>query len=129
MKKVILLMIVLCFMVTGCGNTTNEEMNEMIAVSEVKEIIDNYGDYSNLYIVDVREKDEYESGHLENAINIPLSVLEAIDLDKDARIIVYCQSGGRSSNARSILEDLGYTDVVDMGGINDWPYEIIENLK
>lgn len=127
MKKVILLMIVLCFMVTGCGNTTNEEMNEMIAVSEVKEIIDNYGDYSNLYIVDVREKDEYESGHLENAINIPLSVLEAIDLDKDARIIVYCQSGGRSSNARSILEDLGYTDVVDMGGINDWPYEIIEN--
>ncbi len=127
MKKVILLMIVLCFMVTGCGNTTNEEMNEMIAVSEVKEIIDNYGDYSNLYIVDVREKDEYESGHLENAINIPLSVLEAIDLDKDARIIVYCQSGGRSSNARSILENLGYTDVVDMGGINDWPYEIIEN--
>lgn len=128
MKKVILLMmIVLCFMVTGCGNTTDEEMNEVIAVSEVKKIIDNYDDYSNLYIVDVREKDEYESGHLEKAINIPLSILETIDLDKDAKIIVYCQSGRRSSNAKSILEDLGYTDVVDMGGINDWPYEIIEN--
>ena len=125
MKKVIVLILVICFFMTGCGNTT-DEVSSVITTKEVMEIIDNYEDDSKIYIVDVREEDEYESGHLEKAINIPLSILSTIDLDKDAKIIVYCQSGRRSASAASRLKELGYTNVVDMGGINDWPYEIVK---
>lgn len=125
MKKLIVLILV-CLFVTGCGETTSNKNGDdrMISVSEVKEIIDNYSDYSNVYIVDVREEYEYGSGHLKNSINIPLSVLETIDYDKKSKIIVYCQSGRRSANAVSILEDLGYTNIYDMGGINSWSYDI-----
>ena len=125
MRKIIILLILFCLMTTGCGNTTSKEVNDMNLVDEVKEIIDNYSDYSNIYIVDVREEDEYNSGHIREAINIPLSSIETIKLDKDAKIILYCQSGRRSANALAELKKLGYTNVYDMGGINTWPYDLV----
>lgn len=81
-------------------------------------------------LIDVRTPQEYESGHIKNAINFPLQILkqemEKNNISKDVPIILYCQSGIRSKNASKLLEELGYKDVYNLGGINNWPYGIIK---
>lgn len=96
-----------------------------ISAREAKEIIDNK---SNIIIIDVRREDEYQTGHIEDAICIPNEVIsnqaESLLPDKEQEILVYCRSGNRSSQAVNKLLDLGYTNVKDFGGIIDWPYKI-----
>lgn len=74
----------------------------------------------NRVIIDVREANEFENGHFDDAINIPLSVIQSSDkvgkIPKNAKIIVYCNSGNRSQVAKNILESVGYSDVTN--GIN-----------
>ena len=93
-----------------------------ISVEEVYEIIKNNQDY---IILDVRTKEEFNEGHLEDAILIPVSELESRldELPKDKPIITYCESGGRSRNAANILVENGFRKVYDMGGILDWQEE------
>lgn len=74
-------------------------------------------------IVDVREESEYDTDHLENAINISYTVIEKeiskyVD-DFDSEIIVYCQSGKRSKKAAEILLKAGYKHIYDLGSINN----------
>lgn len=92
-----------------------------ISVEEVYEIIKNNQDY---IILDVRTKEEFNEGHLEDAILIPVSELESRldELPKDKPIITYCKSGGRSRNAANILVENGFRKVYDMGGkgIIEW---------
>lgn len=73
-------------------------------------------------IVDVRERSEYGSGHINKAVNIPVSSINKISskANKDKDIIVYCQSGARSSAAAKRLKSMGYTKVHDLGSINRW---------
>jgi phage shock protein E len=73
-------------------------------------------------LVDVRTPEEYAAGHIPTAVNIPVAEIakNPPSKDKGALIIVYCRSGARSAKARSILTDLGYTDVVDFGGVSRW---------
>lgn len=77
-------------------------------------------------IVDVRSQEEYDAGHIENAILIPLDTIgderPAQLSDPDAEILVYCRTGVRSKNASEKLVALGYTNIYDIGGIMDWPY-------
>ena len=68
----------------------------------------------NYIILDVRRADEFASGHIPGA-ELP---------DKDQMILVYCRSGNRSKQASQKLADLGYTNVIEFGGILDWPGEI-----
>ena len=76
-------------------------------------------------ILDVRTPEEYAAGHIPNAINIPNETIGTDELselpDKDQTILVYCRSGNRSKQASEKLVDLGYTNIVEFGGINDWP--------
>jgi phage shock protein E len=72
-------------------------------------------------IIDVREPSEYNSGHVEGAVNLPLASIskdnkDISGLSSDQEIVVYCRSGGRAESARSILLQLGFTNVVN--GIN-----------
>jgi phage shock protein E len=73
-------------------------------------------------VVDVRTPEEYASGHIPTAINIPVGEIGSRPPTRDtnALIIVYCASGRRSSRAKAVLEGLGYTRVVDFGGISRW---------
>ena len=79
-------------------------------------------------ILDVRTEEEYNEGHIPNAILIPnTEIRERAELeltDQDQLILVYCRSGNRSKLAAAILVELGYTNVVEFGGINSWPYDI-----
>lgn len=77
-------------------------------------------------LIDVRTTGEYASGHIPTAINIPVDVISSMppEVEKDLLLIVYCRSGNRSAVARGILEDLGFTNLVDFGGINRYPYEL-----
>ncbi|WP_102342490.1 rhodanese-like domain-containing protein [Galactobacillus timonensis] len=71
-------------------------------------------------LIDVREVDEYQEGHIPGAVNIPLSSIGAIETkvpDHDAPLFVYCHSGARSEKAKQYLEQAGYRSVVNIGGI------------
>ena len=80
-------------------------------------------------ILDVRRPDEYAEGHIPNAINIPNEVISTNTLpklpDKDQLILVYCRSGNRSKQASEKLAKLGYTNIVEFGGIIDWRGEVV----
>lgn len=81
-------------------------------------------------IVDVRTPAEFDAGHIEGAINLPLDRIEqdaaTVLPDKDATILLYCRSGSRSRTAGMILVALGYTGMYDFGGIINWPYGVVK---
>jgi rhodanese-related sulfurtransferase len=86
-----------------------------------------FNEITKTIILDVRSENEYKNGHIESSINLPLDKIENIKYNKDTKIIVYCQSGNRSKQAALKLIGMGYTNIYDMGGINDWPYDIVED--
>lgn len=80
------------------------------------------------YLIDVRTAEEFESGYIPTAINIPYDVI-AENLpteDRDALIIVYCRSGARASRAKQTLEELGYTNIINFGAVADWEGELLK---
>lgn len=126
MKKVVILIISLILMVGCSDNETTKIGYKTITTKEAYDIMNTSVDIT---IIDVRTNSEYESGHIKNAINIPLDEIEnSIDAfvsDKERTILVYCKSGSRSELASEKLLSLGYTNVYNFGGINNWPYEIV----
>ena len=80
-------------------------------------------------ILDVRTPQEFAVGHIPNAINIPNETIGASEIsalpDKDQLILVYCRSGRRSKEAAQKLVSLGYTNIVEFGGILDWTGETV----
>lgn len=83
---------------------------------------------SGFILLDVRRTDEFEEGHIPGAINIPnesIGTEEIAELpDQKQTIYVYCRSGNRSKQASQKLVDLGYTNVIEFGGIIDYSGEI-----
>lgn len=71
----------------------------------------------NARIIDVRTSGEYRSGHVPGAENVPLDRIADFKAAADTPVFVYCQSGGRSSQAARILEQNGFIDVTNLGGI------------
>lgn len=74
-------------------------------------------------LLDVRTREEYESGHIENSENIPLQQIEKVPAkitDKNTPLFVYCRSGSRSSSATSALKQMGYSNVTNIGGISSY---------
>ena len=127
MKKLIFLLLAV-MMLAACGQDTEKDQGEVymnITAEEAKEIMDSQEGY---VILDVREQDEYDAGHIPGAILIPYTQIEdkADEMlpDKDQQILVYCRSGRRSKIAAEALVELGYTNIKEFGGIIDWPYEV-----
>ncbi|MCY6356816.1 rhodanese-like domain-containing protein [Clostridium sp. ZS2-4] len=83
-----------------------------------------------MIIIDVRTPEEYSQGRIPTSVNIPLNIfkneVQSKNIPKSTKIIIYCQRGVRSSTAAKILDDLGYADVYNLGGIDNWPYEIVK---
>ena len=85
---------------------------------------------SDYLILDVREADEYQSGHIPGAVLFPVGSIDASSAEqiipsKDTLLLVYCRSGNRSKTAASALAELAYTQVFEFGGKNDWPYDTV----
>jgi rhodanese-related sulfurtransferase len=106
-------------MLTGCSSS-NEAIKKVDPV-KFSEVISQ----PDVIILDVRTPDEFNAGHIANAININLEgsdfSSEVSKLDKNATVAVYCRSGNRSGVATDQMAELGFTDMYDMqGGIVDW---------
>ena len=80
-------------------------------------------------ILDVRTPEEFAAGHIPGALNIPNETIGTDEIpqlpEKEQRIYVYCRSGNRSKQASEKLVALGYTNIVEFGGIIDWPGETV----
>lgn len=131
MKKLLILCITFICILSGCGNADSVQNTEQksgykqVSMEEGLELMEADSDY---ILLDVRRDDEFEEGHIPGAINIPnesIGTEEIAELpDKNQTIYVYCRSGNRSKQASQKLVDLGYTDVIEFGGIIDYSGEI-----
>ena len=121
MKRMIPLLLSL-LLLTGCGRNSADGYQQ-ISLEEAKEMMDT----QEVIILDVREQDEYDSGHIPGAVLLPVGTIDETTAaevipEMDSTVLVYCRSGNRSKTAAALAE-LGYTAIYEFGGINTWPYE------
>ncbi len=122
--------VILSFGLLGCvkheSDSSTPTQYRQIGVQEAKKIMDETTDY---VLLDVRTEQEYAEGHIEGAVLIPYDQIAqkaaTVLSQKDQLILIYCRSGRRSKIAAQSLVDMGYTNIVEFGGINDWPYEVV----
>ena len=126
MKRIIIAVSVALMLIpwlAGCNGGDRKNVYEQITPAEAKALMDSEDGY---IILDVRTPEEFAERHIEGAILIPDYEIgekaESILTDKDQLILVYCRSGRRSKNAANELATLGYTNIKEFGGINDWKY-------
>ena len=126
MKRVILLLLAFVILLTGCANSQSGSiMWRTVSQEEAMKIMEEEADY---VILDVRTQAEYDEGHIPGAVLVPHDTIkgDVLELpDKKQLIWVYCRSGNRSKQAAQALADAGYESVVEFGGINTWPGEIV----
>ena len=134
MKRVFKIMLAALFL-TGCGLISGSNPSDSSQQSkdyrqiDMDEAIAIMNSQSGYIILDVRRVDEFSAGHIPGAINIPNESIGNEEIsalpDKDQLILVYCRSGNRSKQASEKLAALGYTNIVEFGGILDWPGETV----
>ena len=126
MKKLIPILLS-ALMFTGCAGTSNSQTNTYRSIT-MDEAVTMMAQETGYIILDVRRPEEYAAGHIPNAINVPNESIGTSDIpelpDKNQLIMVYCRSGRRSKEASEKLVKLGYTNIVEFGGILDWKGEI-----
>lgn len=139
-KQSFIFITLMLVLLAGCSGKNNSESVETVGAEtagaetityqhvtaeEAKNVMDSD---ESIIILDVRTQSEYEEGHIPGAVLIPHDTVadkaEELLPDKDQKILVYCRSGNRSRQASEVLTGLGYTNIIEFGGIIDWPYEI-----
>ena len=119
-------------LLTACSEPSKEDKisYRQISTEEAKSLMESEENY---IILDVRTKEEYEEKHIPGAVLVPNETIGEDEIpqlpDKDQMILVYCRSGNRSKQAAEKLVALGYTNVVEFGGINDWTGEVVIKNK
>lgn len=120
MKKIMMIVSILVLATVGIVLfTSNESGITKIDVETLQNRLEN----EEITLLDVRESTEYEGGHIEGAVNAPLSSLSETELPypKDEPIFVICRSGNRSAQAAKLLQERGYTEIYDVsGGMIAW---------
>ncbi|MEG0779508.1 MAG: rhodanese-like domain-containing protein [Oscillospiraceae bacterium] len=129
MLKKTLTALLLLTLLTGCGATpaaTPADAPTVLTATEAKARMDSD---DPVVIVDVRTAEEYAEAHIDGAILVPNETIgaepPALLPDLDAELLLYCRTGRRSAEAAGKLVGLGYTNVNDFGGIQDWTYETV----
>ena len=113
-------------LLSSCGTRTGSSAGyRQISMDEA---VKTMKDEENYIILDVRRPDEYSEGHIPGAINVPNEEIGSAEIaelpNKSQLILVYCRSGRRSKEASEKLVKLGYTGIVEIGGIQDYEGEI-----
>ena len=125
MKKLFALLSMAVLLLVGCaapaknsGSFTQLTMEQGLAQMEKE---------TDFVLLDVRRQDEFDAGHIPGAVCIPNESIGSTEIsqlpDKNQKIFVYCRSGNRSKQAASKLVKLGYTNIIEIGGIIDYPLE------
>ena len=135
MNKILCSILIIILLVIGVilmlskkdKNIENEMRIKHVSMDEIVQIMNKNTDY---IILDVRTIAEYNEGHIPNAICIPNETIGSNTIselpDKEQLILVYCRSGNRSKQAAEKLKKLGYTNLIEFGGIIDWKGEIVK---
>lgn len=133
MKKQILIpaVLLLVFLLlisfdAGTGRTSTWDSYRQISMEEAAIMMEEEEGY---IILDVRTHEEYAESHIPGAVNIPNETIGTEEIpglpDKEQLILIYCRSGNRSKQAAQKLADIGYTNIVEFGGIRSWTGETV----
>ncbi len=125
MIRTITMIIILLMALTGCEGSEAEHTYYQISQEEARKRMDT----QDVIILDVREQNEFDAGHISGAVALPVGTISedsaaAVIPEPDSVVLVYCRSGNRSKKASAALAELGYTNIYEFGGINTWPYEV-----
>ena len=129
MKKIWCALLVFPLLLTGCKNKASDE-KASIGYRQItmQEAVEMMAQEKNYIILDVRTQSEYDAGHIPGAILVPNETIGTEEIpelpNKNQLIMVYCRSGNRSKQASEKLVQMGYTNIVEFGGINSWTGEI-----
>jgi len=125
MKKVMPILLA-ALLLAGCAAPAEEISYRQISMTDAITMMEEETGY---IILDVRTPEEFAEKHIPGAINVPNETIGAEEIpelpNKDQLILVYCRSGNRSKQASEKLAALGYRNIVEFGGINDWPGETV----
>lgn len=128
------LVLAAALLLSGCTASPEESGGKInyqqVTAAEAVSLMDTEEEY---IILDVRTREEYENEHIPGAICIPNETIGAKEIpelpDKNQLILVYCRSGNRSKQAAEKLAALGYTSIVEFGGIIDWPGDTVSGTE
>ena len=129
MKKVIYISLIIGLIIILLFNNQKEDkiIINHVSMEEALVLMEENSDY---IILDVRTKEEYNEGHIPKSISIPNETIDKRVTqqlpNKDQMIFIYCYSGKRSKQAALKLKKLGYTNLIDLGGIINWQGEIVK---
>ena len=123
--KIMVTAVVSAICLSGCASSGGAEYRQ-VDMNEAVEMMENEKDY---IILDVRTEQEFEEQHIPNAINVPNETIGTKEIselpDKEQLLMVYCRSGNRSKQASEKLVEIGYSNIVEFGGMKDWPGETV----
>ena len=133
MKRMIPILLMMALLLTGCAvpkPAAEANTYRQITMQEAVEMMEKEENY---IILDVRTHEEFAAGHIPGAIVVPNETIGTEEIaqlpDKDQLIMVYCRSGNRSKQASDKLVKLGYTNIIEFGGINSWPGETVSGME
>ena len=128
LKRILPLLLVLMLMLTGCGKSDADIQNNTYEKISMSEGLARMESDENYILLDVRRADEFEAGHIPGAVNLPNEEIGTEEIpslpDKTQTIYIYCRSGNRSKQAADKLLALGYTNLIEFGGIIDYTGEL-----
>lgn len=127
-KRILPLFLVLLLVLTGCGSTDTDGQNDTYEKISMSDGIKRMESDEEYILLDVRRADEFEAGHIPGAVNLPNEEIGTEEIpslpDKEQTIYIYCRSGNRSKKAADKLLALGYTNLIEFGGIIDYTGEL-----
>ncbi|MBS7397680.1 MAG: rhodanese-like domain-containing protein [Ruminiclostridium sp.] len=128
LKRILPLLLVLVIMLAGCGKSDADTPNNAYEKITMSEGLARMESDENYILLDVRRADEFEAGHIPGAVNLPNEEIGTEEIpslpDKAQTIYIYCRSGNRSKQAADKLLALGYTNLIEFGGIIDYTGEL-----
>lgn len=138
MKQFFLLAAIICFgmaaikfctarMKPNSAPAVPQPSNKDTGVLTAQEAKQRMEENSEAIVLDVRTQEEFDQSHIPGAVCLPNEFIAAdmpFPFGKDTELLLYCRSGNRSAEATKKLRDLGFSNVFDFGGMQDWPYDI-----
>lgn len=128
LKRILPMLLAMIFVLSGCGESDDGLQDYIYENISMSEGIDRMKSDKDYILLDVRRADEFEAGHIPGAVNLPNEEIGTEEIpslpDKAQTIYIYCRSGNRSRQAADKLLALGYTNIIEFGGIIDYTGEL-----